>query len=266
MHGFLSRDGIPPAEFAAICREQALVYPGVALVHGEVAEVVSENGLFTAILRDGSRRPGRRILLATGIVDELPEIEGLTEFYGISVHHCPYCDGWEHRNQPLAVLGAGQEGVEFALEMLGWTSDLIFFSNGCALEQQLEYRMKSAGIVWIETPIERLEGEAGKLRGIRLRTGELIPRSGLFFLSRQRQFSGLARQLGCDLDEEGCVACGGGVCTNVPGVFAAGNTTSGLQLAIVAAAEGAKAAWAINQSLLSASLSLSGSEVEHLKL
>jgi thioredoxin reductase len=178
----------------------------------------------------------------------------LSELYGKSVHHCPYCDGLEHLGQSLAVLGSDAAGLALTLEMPVWSADVVYCSNGSPVAPRDRVKLAEAGILVEERSIARLEGTHGKLSKIDFHDGGSLPRHALFFVSKQRQNCHLARSLGCRFDDGDFVECEtNGVQASVPGVYAAGNASSGLQLAIVAAAEGAKAAHEINNAL-SASL------------
>lgn len=250
MHGFLSRDGIPPIEFLEICRRDLQKYSTVRYHKGKVESLFRDGAGYAGILEDGSEVASRMVLLAMGIVDELPAVPNINEFYGRSVHHCPYCDGWEHQSKRIAVYGKGKPGGELAVEMRGWTENVIFCSNGEPIENSVLDLLAQKKIPVETAPIMKLEGEEGRLRAIHFDDGHMLDCEALFFAGSQKQHSGLAKDLGCELDNDGFVCCGEGVCTNVEGVYAAGNTASGLQLAIIAAAEGTKAAWAINQALL----------------
>lgn len=254
MHGYLSRDGIAPAEFLKISREQLAPYETIELRHTKVVDVARGDCRFTVTSEDGVQTSARMLLLATGLVDELPQLEGFRQFYGVTAHNCPYCDGWEHRDQPLAVVGGNKEAADLALELLLWSKDVILCMNGkpecdrAALDQ-----MKNNGVRIIDTPIDRLEGTGDKLERIRFSDGTQIARSALFFSPPQHQRSHLAEQLGCEFcEDDACIKCDEGAGTCVPGVYAAGNVSRGVQLVIAAAAEGMQAAFSINSALLEA--------------
>jgi thioredoxin reductase len=254
MHGYLSRDGTPPSEFLKIGREQLRTYPTVHLHDGEVISVDRHESAFTVELKDKRRFTARILLLASGIADELPQLKGFNQFWGKSAHLCPYCDGWEHRDQPIAVYGKGIEGVELALEMLGWSQDLVLCTDGpCRLDSRKLKRLEAARIGLIETPIESLEGHAEQLERVRFTDGSTHSCKALFFAAPQRQRTDLAKRLGCKLSEDGttldCEECAS---TNIPGIYVAGNASRGLHLVIMAAAEGTQAAFTINQALLEA--------------
>lgn len=254
MHGFLTRDGEDPKEFARVAREQIAPYPSVELRPGEVIKASREGEEFRIRLADGREERARNVLLATGIVDVLPEIEGIRQFYGRTVHHCPYCDGWEIRDKPIAVLGRGTGGVDLALEMIGWTRNITLCTNGPApLPPACEQRLAKFGITVNPGIIAALEGEEDQLARVRFADGSALHCAALFFSSDQHQVCELARELGCTfcgpcVDHENCVA------TGIPGVYVAGNTSKGLQLVIMAAAEGAQAAYVMNQAMLEAEI------------
>jgi thioredoxin reductase len=251
MHAFLSRDGTPPQEFAAVCREQLRRYETIEFRALRATQARQESGDFVVEFRDGTSERARSLLLATGVIDVLPAIEGLDAIYARSAHHCPYCDGWEHRDQPLAVLGNHAAAADLAVELLMWSNDVILCTNGPAqFPSDMRTCLEEEKIRVVEDEIAAFEHEADQLRAIRFRNGSLLPRQALFFPAPQRQRSPLAEQLGCKFDPEGNVCCGEGEATCIPGVFVAGNTSAGLQLVIAAAAEGANAAHAIISWLL----------------
>lgn len=250
MHSFLSRDGLPPLEFLRICRMQLRRYPCVELRFGEVTRAERVDGVFHVVVDDNFSACSRKLLLATGIVDVLPSIEGFEQFYGKTIHHCPYCDGWEHKDKAVGILGGGQRERQLAVELLNWSDDLIIFSNGPA-PAGLREELFSIGVELEEAPVSRLEGEGERLQGVRLSDDRLIAREGLFFFPVQRQRSPLAEQLGCRFDSSEAIECMQGTQTTIPGLYAAGNASVGLQLAIIAAAEGAQAAYSINEALSS---------------
>jgi thioredoxin reductase len=254
LHGFLTRDGIAPSEFLKIGREQLAPYETIEFRHAKVAHVEREDRRFIAILESGERFSARTLLLASGVVDELPQIEGFRQFYGVSAHSCPFCDGWEHRDQALAVVGCDKDAADLALELLLWSKDTVLCTSGeTNCDRAVLDRLEHNGVRLIEQPIARLEGSGDKLERIRFRDGGEIPCDALFFSPGQHQRSHLAEMLGCEFCEaDGCVQCGENAATSVPGVYAAGNASRGVQLVIAAAAEGMQAGFAINSALLEA--------------
>jgi thioredoxin reductase len=203
-NGFLSRDGSSPAEFLQICRDQLRRYETIEFRKVKVVDVERGDCRFTAILETGERVAGRMLLLATGLVDELPQIENFRQFYGSTVHNCPYCDGWECRDQPIAVTGGNQDSVDLAIELLLWSKDLVLCTNGpITCDRKTMETVGRLGIRVIGTPISRLEGKGDKLEGIRFTDGEFLSRSALFFspgsinahLSRNSSVVNFAREI-----------------------------------------------------------------------
>lgn len=250
LHGFLTRDGVEPAEFIRIGREQLRPYTTIQLRSEEVTHARQiDNGFEVKVA--GDVVPARKLLLATGVVDRLPDVEGLETFYGRSVFHCPYCDGWELRDQPLAIYGKEDRGAGLALELTGWSRDLIVCSDGPATISAAERKqLEQLNIPLREERISRLEGTDGQLERIVFDSGEHILRRGMFFNTGQDQHCDLAASLGCDFTDRGAVRTGDYEMTNVPGLFVAGDASRAVQLVIIAAAEGAEAAFAINKALI----------------
>ena len=251
LHGFLTRDCTDPAELRSIGREQLRRYQTVEVRDAVVADArIAEDG-FEVELADGERLACRKLLLATGMMDELPAIQDFEDFYGISAFHCPYCDGWEWRGRALAVYGKSGKGPALAFELLGWSRDIVLFTDGPAeFSEEDRDCLRRNGIAVEEAPILGLEGETGKLRDIRLSDGRTIARDVLFFATPTKQGCGIASGLGCEFDDKGSVRTRSYEKTNVAGLYVAGDASRHVELAIVAAAEGAMAAFAINSELL----------------
>jgi thioredoxin reductase len=185
------------------------------------------------------------------VVDRLPDVPGLDELYGTSVFHCPYCDGWELRGQPLAVYGCNKRGFGLALELTGWTDDVVLCSDGaCELDAGELARLARNRIGVREERIARLEGRNGRLEHVVFTTGERLERRALFFTTGQTQSADLARSLGCEFNEKGTVRTGRYESTSVQGLYVAGDASRAVQWVVVAAAEGAEAAYAINQDFI----------------
>jgi thioredoxin reductase len=251
MHGFLSRDGIPPGELRAIAHRELARYPNVTFIRSEViqAQRLSDQG-FDVTLRPRRKVRCRKLLIATGVFDQLPEIEGVEHFFGISVFQCPYCDGWELRGKTLAVYGKGQRGLEMARAMTAWSRRITLCTDGRAtLSQTDRAQLAANGIALIEERIRGLVGNQGRLEHIVFRSGRTLPCAALFFDTPSHSQSRLAESVGCEFTANGGVKCGRYEATNVPGVFVAGNIIKDVQLSIVAAAEGARAAFGINRAL-----------------
>jgi thioredoxin reductase len=252
LHGFITREGTPPLEFRRLAREELRRFD---TVRHEVVKVVRaariSTGGFDVFTSDGRSFSSRRLLLATGVVDTIPDIPGIAELYGHSVFHCPYCDGWELRGKPLAVYGRGKRGYGLSLELTGWSRDILLCSDGeSGLTADEEAKLVANGTTLNEKPIARLEGANGTLERIVFTDGTSVTRRALFFTQGQTQCSDLARTLGCDFNEKGTVSTGKYEVTNVPGLYVAGDASRDVQWVVVAAAEGAEAAFAINQEFI----------------
>jgi len=251
MHGFLTRDGIPPAELRRLARDELRAYPGVRVMDCRVVEAVRGDAGFVVTL-EGEEEPlhSRRLLLATGMVDELPDLPGLDAVWGRTAWHCPYCDGYERRDQPLAVHGEGRLGVKMALEVRSWSHDLVLCTGGSRIDAKDRRRLDELGIGVREEKLVALEQEAGELRALRFADGSALPRRGLFLAAPQRQRCELAERLGCSRTRKGMIRAGHDGGTEVPGLYVAGDASPHVQLAIVAAAQGSMAAFALNAELL----------------
>lgn len=257
-HGFFSRDGIPPAELLQIGREQLRLYNSVKFQTGEVIDAEHLGNHFQVTLNNGTQFLTRKLLLATGVRDILPSIEGFAELWGSSIFHCPYCHGWEVRDQPLAIYGKGEVGFEKALMLTGWSHDLILCSDGSAeLSDEQRQQLLNWGIQIHEEKIARLEHKDGALTGIALTTGEVIPRHGVFLHPEFCQHSDLPAKLGCEFTSRGTVQVNESKQTSVPGVYVAGDAaTHPLSAVGLAATEGALSAFAINRALIEENLAL----------
>ena len=251
MHGYLSRDGMPPREFLRLAREELKPYTTVALRDVTVVDARCENNRFLTTLETGETVESRKLLIATGVRDNVPRIEGIDALYGRSVFHCPYCDGWEVRGEPLAVYGKGEKGYGLSLELTAWSSDILLCTDGPSelAERQVE-RLSRNGIVVVEERVVRLEGADGVLHRIVFDGREPAARRALFFTTGQHQQSPLATALGCEMNDKGTVHTGKYETTHLPGLFVAGDASHAVQWVVIAAAEGAEAAFAINTDLI----------------
>lgn len=250
MHGFLSRDGMPPSEFLRVAREQLKKYDTVECRDIEVIRAECSDARFHVTLADGVRLAARKLLIATGVVDNLPDIPGFRELYGRGVFHCPYCDGWEFRDQPLAVYGRGARGFGLSLELTGWSRDIVLCTDGASeIEPDDLARLTRNGIAVREDRVARLEGDQSVER-IVFENGDALARRAVFFTTGQTQQSELARLLGCEINDKGTVRTGKYETTHLTGLYVAGDASRAVQWVVVAAAEGAEAAFAINTDLL----------------
>jgi thioredoxin reductase len=247
MHGFLSRDGMPPADLLAAGRVEVERY-GVELVHDRAVELT---GRFTLRLESGRFVSGRRLLLATGAVDDLPDVAGARERWGRDLLHCPYCHGWEVRDQPIGVLGTTAGSHEHAHLLRQWSDDVVFFTHTEELGSSERAVLNARGIRVVDGLVARLVVVGDRLEEVQLADGRAIPRTALFIRPRLRaRADGLIASLGCEVDEDGFVRVDAAGATSVAGVWAAGNASNPRAQVITAAGEGSAAAIAINADLV----------------
>lgn len=248
VHGFLTRDGVHPAELRRIGREQLARYD-VEYRNVHVREARALEAHFQLTFDDGSQADCCKLLLATGVHDTLPAIPGMEQFFGGGVFHCPYCDGWEARDEPLAAYGSGKSGAGLALALRSWSADVVLCTDGPPGFKPSEAEALARHSIEVrEQKIARLEG-SGKLESIVFADGAILPRRALFLSAGQKQRCDIAGRLGCRFNRKGSVQTGKLETTNIRGLYVAGDASKDVQLAIVAAAEGAKAAIAINTAL-----------------
>jgi len=249
LHGYLSRDGTRPTELLAMGREELRPY-GIELRQVTVTDVVPRGDTFEVHLETGERLSARKVLVATGVRDQLPTIDGIAECYGISVHHCPYCDGWEVRERALAVIGHGSSAAGLALSLKTWSDRVVICSNGRArIPRPHQLQLAAHDIAVVERPIARLDHADGHVRRLVMRDGSDVACDAVFFSTGQYAQSDLARRLGCEFTRKGTVKTDHLGQTCVPGVYVVGDASRDMQFVIVAAAEGAKAGVAINKAL-----------------
>jgi thioredoxin reductase len=256
LHGYLTRDGIAPADFLQLARGELAQYDSVEIRSEEVtaAECRPGDGFVVTVASGGTLR-ARKLLLATGVVDNLPDIPGFREMYGRSVFHCPYCDGWELCDRPLAVYGRGTRGVGLSLELTAWSRDLVLCTDGPSeIEHEDRARLERNGIAVREERVIALEGSDGVLSRIAFAGAPPLERRALFFTTGQYQRSDLLERLGCEFNAKGTVRTGKYETTHLPGLFVAGDASRAVQWVVVAASEGAEAAFAINTDLLNEDL------------
>jgi thioredoxin reductase len=248
MQGFLSRDGTPPAELLRAARDEVRRY-GVELVEDRVMDAAAG---FALRLAGGRTLEARKLLLATGAADELPDVPGARERWGRDLLHCPYCHGWEVRDQPVGVLAS----VEHAHLLRQWTDDVILFAHTTELTARERDALHARGIAVVDGTVDELVVTDDRLQGVRLADGRTVARRALFIRPALRAHAdGIAAALGCELLGDGLVRADAGGRTSVPGVWAAGNATNPRAQVITAAGEGSAVAIAINTELV-------GEEVE----
>jgi thioredoxin reductase len=255
VHSFFSHDGIRPAALLHLGHAQLAPYPNVEVKEFKIKSLNQLPDGFQATGHIGQGHPttvtARRVLLATGVEDVLPPLPGFRELWGSSVLHCPYCHGYEVRDQPLAAYGRGKAVVGLALLLSRWSADVVVVTNGPGhLTSYARQQLRRQGIEVREEPVARLVGTVrGGLRCVEFSDGTYLERSALFLHPPQEQRSCLAADLGARLTNKGAVWVDKQGQTTVPGLYAAGDMVPGQQQALLAAASGSKAAICLNEGL-----------------
>ncbi|MFD6415920.1 NAD(P)/FAD-dependent oxidoreductase [Streptomyces sp. NPDC060194] len=262
VHGLLGLDGTPPAELLARGRAEVRGYGGL-VVPGQVtaaapAPPAPDGDLrFTVTLADGRTLTARRLLVATGLRDALPDVPGLAPHWGHGVVHCPYCHGWEVRDEPVGVLAVGPASVHHALLFRQLTDDLVYFTRDTSLDDDTRARFTARGIRVVDTPVAAVESDPTGITGVRLTDGTVVPRRVLAVATtlhaRTEGLSALAlptAQLPADMGTH--LASGPAGLTGVPGVWTAGNATDPMAQVGASAAAGALAGAHINAHLATA--------------
>jgi thioredoxin reductase len=250
MHNYLTRDDILPGDFIQASRKEAVKY-GVKFLPSEVvnAEIFKDGGF--AVYTDKKKVFfAKKLVLATGLRDNIPAIEGIHDFYGRSVFHCPYCDGWEIRDKRIGIYAKNKNGFELALSLATWSRDVCFLTGGRNyLGADEKKTLEAFNIPLITTPVIKMEGKNGQLSHLVLKDHRKIPLDAFFFVNGYTQQCDLVNGLGCTIGKQGVAMTNRLQETNVPGVYVAGDAARDMHFVVVAAAEGARAAVTINKAL-----------------
>ncbi|WP_143306039.1 NAD(P)/FAD-dependent oxidoreductase [Chitinophaga vietnamensis] len=249
-HNFITQDGNTPAAIAAIAREQVAAYPSVSFHTGKAISGRNEQGLFYITTEAGETFAGKKVLFATGLTDELPDIPGFAECWGISVIHCPYCHGYEYTNVPTGILMNGDMAWHIVQLLYNLTKELTIFTNGpVTLSETQVSQLAKYRIAVNDTPVTSITHEAGQLHAIELADGSRHALSALYARPPIRQHCGIPEALGCQLTENGLIVVNEVQVTTVPGVFAAGDNTTPVRSVSNAVAAGTRAGAMINMEL-----------------
>ena len=246
MHGFLTRDGSRPRHLISEGRAEVSGYGGTLI---EDSVICMKPG-FRVRLQSGDRLTARRILFAAGLRDELPDIPGIQDRWGRDVLHCPYCHGYEFRDQPLAVLGGTPEAVQHAVMIRQWSPDVALFPHTDVLREEQRELLTACDIRIVPGHVAGVVVHTDELRGVELTDGRVIPRTAVFVRPRLVPNSRLLVDLGCEADESGWVTHDATGRTTVPGVWVAGNAADPRAQVITAAGQGSAAAIALNADLI----------------
>ncbi len=250
-HGFLTRDGIAPAEFRRVAREQIEAYPTVRFLEEAATAATGVDGDFRVATASGEIVRAKKLLFASGKRDVPIHIPGLQEVYGKSAFVCPYCDGWELRDRPLVLIVSGAKALHLAKTISGWSGRFVILTNGqddWAADQRAE--LDRRGIPTFDSPIREIESVEGMVRHVALEDGTIVPCAGIFFAPTLAAGSELPRSLGCRMTESGSVLADAFGKTNVPGVYAAGDAATELYQIALAVSMGSLTGVGINSELL----------------
>jgi len=251
-HGFITRDGIKPKKFREIAHKEIARYPSVISANREVTSVSKKKSKFELVTSKKERYESKTIIISTGLKDVLPSIDNIHDYYGKSLFHCPYCDGWELRNKPLVIIiGEQAQGFHFIQTIYNWSKDLIVCTNGDLFENSGQKRfLNNKGIRIIEYKIKKFVGKNGQMEKVVFENGESASRRGGFVMPQMIQASDFGKQLGCKYNSLGGIAVDSFGRTNIKGIYAAGDASvvNPAQI-IIAAAEGVRAAAGVNSDL-----------------
>lgn len=251
-HGFITRDGISPQQFRVLAQQDLAQYPSIEMKNEKVAHITQvEAGLFE-VVSDSKTYRCRKIILATGLKENLPAISGIEAFYGRSLFSCPYCDGWELRDKPIVLVTESIYAFHMVRLIHHWSQDLVVCTNGHNnISAEQKRTLEAKGITVIEHVITGLEGQNGQLEAVYFANHSSIQRSGGFVTSSWEQGSNLAEMLGCAKNERGAIVTDEVGRTSVEHIYAAGDNAiiEPAQL-IIAAGEGNKAAIGVNMDLI----------------
>lgn len=250
VHGFLTRDGTTPREFRRIAKEEIRSYPSVSFVADTVVAITGTDGQFLIETAQGQTFASKKVLFAVGMKDKPLDIPGLQEVYGTSAFVCPYCDGWELRDQPLVIITKGAELMHFAPLISGWTDRFTVCTNGPdELTDAEREELRRNQVPLFDSPIRHIDSSDGIVQQVVLEDGTTVPCTGIFFKPELVTGSDLPRTIGCHISEWGAVVVDDFGKTNVPGIYSAGDAASRMHQAMAAASMGAFVAAVINNEL-----------------
>ncbi|WP_340005153.1 NAD(P)/FAD-dependent oxidoreductase [Paenibacillus sp. FSL K6-0276] len=249
-HGFLTRDRISPSDFRRIAKEQISAYPSVTFSEDTAISITGTDGDFKITTVQGQTYRSKKLLFAIGMKDLPMDIKGLSDVYGRSAFICPYCDGWELRDQPLVVIVKGADATHMAQVISGWTNNITICTNGPDdLTEAQRKELQQHNIPVFDSPIQSIESNEGMLQQVVLKDSTSINCTGIFFRPKLMIGSDLPQAIGCEITEAGTVIVDNLGKTNVPGVFSAGDAATHLHQAIIAASMGSLAGVGINNEL-----------------
>jgi len=250
IHNYLTRDSILPIEFLKVAYKEVKKYGAVVSRREVVQARKLQSGIFLVTDQHRKKFYAKKLLLATGLRDNIPPIECIMDFYGRSVFHCPYCDGWEARDKTIGVYAKNKNGFELAISLLTWSNDITLYTDGKIYLKPLEKdALGRKKIRVVNEKIVRLEGKKGHLEQLLMFSNKRQKCEALFFSNGYHQQCDLAQTLGCEINKKGVVVTNRLQQANIKGLYVAGDVARDMHFVVVAAAEGAKAGVSINKEL-----------------
>ncbi|MCK8453258.1 NAD(P)/FAD-dependent oxidoreductase [Bacillus safensis] len=249
-HGFITNDGMTPFEIRRAGEADLQKYPNIKIKRSRIVDIQKKEERFTLLTHEGDRFEAKKIILATGLQDILPEIEGIHDVYGKTLFSCPFCDGWELKDKALALIAENQRALHMAKLLSNWTKDLIVFSNGHVLAEEDKALLTAHSIQVIDVPIVSIDHDNGQLRSLQLANGETVKREGGFVASEFKQSAPFAEKLGCQMTKNAGIETDILGRTTVSGIFACGDNLGGPAQLVLAAAAGSKAGMGVIHELV----------------
>lgn len=249
-HGFITNDGMTPFEIRRAGEADLQKYPNIKIKRSRIVDIQKKEERFTLLTHEGDRFEAKKIILATGLQDILPEIEGIHDVYGKTLFSCPFCDGWELKDKALALIAENQRALHMAKLLSNWTKDLIVFTNGHVLVEEDKVLLTAHSIQVIDVPIVTIDHDNGQLRSLQLANGETVKREGGFVASEFKQSAPFAEKLGCQMTKNAGIETDILGRTTVSGVFACGDNLGGPAQLVLAAAAGSQAGMGVIHELV----------------
>ncbi|HEV7332314.1 MAG TPA: NAD(P)/FAD-dependent oxidoreductase [Flavisolibacter sp.] len=250
-HNFLTHDGKTPKEIASLAKQQVRMYGNVSFVEGFASAGIKTANGFEVQIQSGEKFTARKLVFATGIKDIIPGIPGFSESWGISVLHCPYCHGYEVRQQKTGILANGDTAFELSSLISNWTTDLTLYTNGkSTLSEQQRVKLDKHQIKIVEAQISRLENKSGYIQNIVFADGTKAPVKALYARLPFVQHSSMPQELGCELTQEGYIKIDPAHRTTVHGVYACGDNTTRMRTVANAVSMGTTTGLMVNKELI----------------
>lgn len=249
-HGFITNDGMTPFEIRQAGEADLQKYPNIQIKRSRINDIQKREEFFTLLTHEGDAFEAKKIILATGLQDILPEIEGIHDVYGKTLFSCPFCDGWELKDKALALIAENQRTLHMAKLLSNWTKDLIVFTNGHVLAEEDKALLTAHSIQVIDVPIVSIDHDNGQLRALQLENGEAVKREGGFVASEFKQSAPFAEKIGCQMTKNAGIETDILGRTTVNGVFACGDNLGGPAQLVLAAAAGSQAGMGVIHELV----------------